>query len=347
MSQIAIVGAGVSGLATAWSLRASRIAATVFEKSRGYSGRAATRRRSDLCYDHGANYFKTPTPELQHVVQEALPSDELVAIERDVWTFDASGTVRPGDPSANADPKWTYRRGINTLGKELAGQAAADIRLETRIERVERTDDGWRLVDTSGTTHDSYDAVVFTPPAPQTQELVRASSMPQGAQDALLDGLGEAAYTSQFTIVLGFDRRLPRPDAFYALLNTDREHPIAWLSFEEDKPGHVPDGQSVVILQMAPHWTEAHFEADHGTLVHAAADLAEDLLGTPCTDPTWSDTQRWRYALPTTAANQAKLQTAEQERLFVTGDALVGKGRVHRALEEGLRCADRIEAHLG
>jgi len=30
----------------------------------------------------------------------------------------------------------------------------------------------------------------------------------------------------------------------------------------------------------------------------------------------------------------------------VTGDALVGKGRVHRALEEGLRCAERVQAYL-
>jgi hypothetical protein len=346
MSQLAIVGAGVSGLATAWSLRASRTAVTVFEKSRGYSGRAATRRRGDLCYDHGANYFKTPTPDLERIVQDELPSDDLVAIERDVWTFEKNGTIQPGDPASNADPKWTYRRGINTLGKHLAGQAAADVRLETRIERIERADGRWRLIDTGGTAYGPFDGVVLTPPAPQTQDLVRSSAIDQDAQHALLSGLGEAEYTSQFTIVLGYDRRLARPDDFYALLNTDREHAIAWLSFEEDKPGHIPEGQSVLILQMAPDWTEAHFEGDPDALVQKAAAHAEELLGTACTAPAWSDTQRWRYALPTTAADEATLQDAEAEGLFVTGDVLVGKGRVHRALEEGLRCAERVEAYL-
>ena len=346
MSRLAIIGAGVAGLATAWSLRASHTAVTVFEKSRGYSGRAATRRRADLCYDHGANYFKTPTPELERLVRDELPSDELVAIERDVWTFDASGTVQPGDPASNAESKWTYRQGINTLGKQLAGQAAADVRLQTQIERVERTDDGWRLIDTSGTVHGSFDGVVLTPPAPQTQDIVRASSMLPDVRDALLSGLGQAAYTSQFTLVLGYDRRLPRPGDFYALLNTDRDHAIAWLGFEEDKPGHIPDGQSVLILQMAPDWTEAHFEVAHDALVQEAARLAEDLLGTRCMDPAWSDSQRWRYALPTAAADDTTLQKAETEGIFVTGDALVGKGRVHRALEEGLRCAGRVQSYL-
>lgn len=345
MSRLAVIGAGVSGLAVAWALRAVPIAVTVFEKSRGYSGRAATRRRDGLCYDHGANYFKTHSPEIERLVRDQLPSGELAPIKRDVWTFDADGTLHEGDPSSNAETKWTYRRGINTIGKLLAGQAAADVRLQTRIERIEQHTDEWHIVDTDGTTYGAFDAVVFTPPAPQTQELLRASRLDGALQETLLGGLGEASYTSQFTIVLGYDRRLPRPGDFYALLNTDRAHPIAWLSFEEDKPGHVPAGQSVLTLQMAPEWTDAHFDAEASALVREAAPHAEQLLGVSCSDPVWHDHQRWRYALPTTSADDDALQEAESEGLFVAGDALVGKGRVNRALETGLRCAERIQAH--
>ena len=346
MSRLAIIGAGVSGLATAWALRASSIDVTVFEKSRGYSGRAATRRRENLCYDHGANYFKTHSPEIEQLVHEQLPSGDLVAIDRDVWTFDADGTLHGGDASANADAKWTYRRGINTIGKLLAAAADADVRLRTRIERVEAHDDGWKLFDIEETALGAYDAVVFTPPAPQTRALLQASVMDDGLRDTLLDGLADATYASQFTIVLGFDRTIPRPGNFYALLNTDRAHPMAWLSFEEDKPGHVPDGQSVVILQMAPDWTETHFDADRQTLATKAAAHAEQLLGATCSDPAWYDHQRWRYALPTASADRDALRKAEPSGLFVTGDALVGKGRVHRALETGLRCAERVRRQL-
>lgn len=346
MYRLAIVGAGVSGLATAWALRTADIAITVFEKSRGYSGRAATRRRDGLCYDHGANYFKLHSQELETLVREQLPSDELVTIDRDVWIFDAQGNLQEGDPASNAEAKWSYRRGINTIGKLLAAEARADVQRQTRVKRVDQRSNGWALTGQEGPLG-VFDGVVLTPPAPQTEALIRESDIGADLQQNLLDGIQPATYASQFTIVLGYERPIDRPGAFYALLNTDREHAIAWLSFEDDKPGHVPDGQSVLILQMAPDWTEARFEASPDALTEEGAALASDLLRTDCSDPTWTDHQRWRYAIPTAEADRDRLRRAEAAHLFVAGDALVGKGRVNRALETGLRCAEWIEAQIG
>ena len=344
MDRLAIVGAGVSGLATAWALRTEKVEITVFEKSRGYSGRAATRRRDGLCYDHGANHFKLHSDELETLIRDRLPSDELVEIERDVWTFDAEGTIQKGDPASNAVPKWTYRRVINTIGKLLAAEASAEVQRQTRVHRLVQEAKGWTVFDDVGDALGRFDGVVLTPPAPQTETLIRNSAIDDNLRAPILKGVQAANYTSQFTIVLGYDRVIERPGDFYALLNTDRDHSIAWLSFEEDKPGHVPEGQSVLILQMAPDWTEAHFDDTRDPLAAEAINLASDLLGTDCTDPAWTDHQRWRYALPTSAVDSGPLRDAEDAHLFITGDALVGKGRVNRALEAGLRCAERVKA---
>lgn len=347
MSHIAIVGAGAAGLATAWKLRTSSHTVTVFEKSRGYSGRAATRRRKGLCYDHGANYFKMHTPELERLIRDQLPSGELVTIDRDVWTFDATGRVQSGDPEANASTKWTYRKGINTIGKLLAAASSATIQLQTRVDRLEQRSGGWTVLDTDQVARGTFDAVVLTPPAPQTHDLIAASSVDGALHEALLDDLSTVRYTSQFTIVLGYEHEIHRPGDFYALLNTDGAHPVAWLSFEEDKPGHIPDGQSVLIVQMAPDWTDDHFEAPEAQLARAAATQASALLDVDCCDPAWFDTQRWRYALPQSAATLDALRRGEKAGLFVAGDALVGKGRVNRAIETGLRCGERVDAFLG
>lgn len=346
MYRLAIVGAGASGLATAWALRTADAEITVFEKSRGYSGRAATRRRDGLCYDHGANYFKLHSPEVERLVRDHLPSDELVTIDRDVWTFDAAGSIQEGDSASNADAKWTYRRGINTLGKLLAADASADVRRQTRVQHLDHQADGWAVYDTESAELGTFDGVVLTPPAPQTKAIVQNSTLRDGLEAQLLDGLQPASYASQFTIVLGYTQSIERPGDFYALLNTDRNHPIAWLSFEEDKPGHVPEGQSVLILQMAPDWTGAHYEESHDALVARAVDLAGELLRTDCSAPDWTDHQRWRYALPTAAADAERLLDADAAHLFVTGDALVGEGRVNRALEAGLRCGERIRSAM-
>lgn len=346
MASLAIVGAGASGLAAAWALRDTSLSVTVFEKSRGYSGRAATRRRNGTRYDHGANYIKPTSERITTLLTEHLPTDELEDIGRAIWTFDADGTVSPGDRETNQEPKWTYRSGIHTLGKHLAAAADATVHLQTRIAALEVEDTVWTLADTDGERHGPFDAVLLTPPAPQTAALLRASTMPDALQDTLVDGVDAASYTSQFAFILSYDTPIPRPDGVYALLNTDRQHPIAWLSFEDDKPGHVPKGESLLIAQMAPDWTTARMEDPPDALVDEVVPEVANVLDADLGAPAWFDTQRWRYALPTKAADADALAAGAPYGLFFAGDALVGRGRVGRALETGLDAADAIRRTL-
>lgn len=339
--RLAIVGAGMSGLAAAWALRTSAIAVTVFEKSQGVSGRAATRRAHGVRYDHGANYFKTDTARIRHVIHEALPTGDLVEIPGPVWTFTARGAIQPGDPEANAAAKWTYRDGISTLGKLLAAEAEATVRRRTRVQRLILRSDGWHVHVEDGDVG-PFDAVLLTPPAPQTVDLLSQSAVDDDVKMPVLNGLRAAAYQSQFAVVLGYDRPISGPGNFFALLNTDRQHAIAWLSFEEDKPGHVPAGQSVLIVQMAADWTQAHYEAPQDELVARTVPIVKNLLGVPIGTPAWADHQRWRYALPTCAAETDAIRRGERAGLFIAGDALVGAGRVQRALGTGLDAAERI-----
>ena len=51
MEKVAIIGAGISGLALANKLK-NHFEVVVFEKSRGYGGRVATRRSGAVSYTH-------------------------------------------------------------------------------------------------------------------------------------------------------------------------------------------------------------------------------------------------------------------------------------------------------
>ena len=53
-TSVAIVGAGLSGLSCAHALQAQGVKVTVFDKSRGVSGRMSTRRGDGWQADHGA-----------------------------------------------------------------------------------------------------------------------------------------------------------------------------------------------------------------------------------------------------------------------------------------------------
>lgn len=346
MTRLAIIGAGLAGLAAGWALRDAGLEITIFEKRGELSGRAATRHARGVIYDPGAQYFKTPTPAAAEVVLHRLSTDGLVDIGRPVWIFDSGGRIQPGDPVENAAPKWVYRDGISRLGKRLAEGARAVIQTGIGVARIEQTLWGWQLVGDQGNDLGLFEAVLLTPPAPQAAELVEASRMDAGLRETLSDGLRRATYRSLLSVTFAFSRPVPRPGDFYALVNTDREHPISWLAFEEDKPGHVPAGQTVLIVQMAPEWSVAHFSLPLDDLWPAVAALAGELLGCDLDAPAWSDLERWRYALPNTLADREALAQGEPAGLFFAGDALAG-GRVHLALESGLAAAAAIRASLG
>ena len=350
MRNFAIIGAGLAGLSAAWALReeTSReeaFSVTLFEKSRGVSGRAATRGRRGVRYDHGANYFKTERARVQRLVQDALPTDDLAEISGDVWTFDAEGRIEEGNPGHNQAPKWTYRSGISTLGKLLADAAGAPLHLETRVERLEQRGEDWRVVDTDGHAFGPFDAVLVTPPAPQSAALIEASAMQDEAlQQTLANALAAASYRTQLTVVLAYEKKIGRPGNFYALLNTDGAHDVAWLGFEEDKPGHVPPGQSVLVAQMAPDWSAPRFDAPLEALAPEVVAQNEALLQADLGAPAWADKQGWRYALPNEAADAEALGQGAAAGLFFAGDALAGAGRVARALETGLDAAAQLQA---
>jgi predicted NAD/FAD-dependent oxidoreductase len=345
--QVAIVGAGAAGAGAAYALRETETAVTVLEKSRGVGGRAATRRRNDCVYDHGANYTKPDDARVRTLIEELLDTEGLTDIDEAIWTFDQEGEISEGKDED--DHKWTYEEGLTQLAKRLFDRTDADVRTETRVEGIERNGDGdegnWQPVDADGEALGSYDAVVLTPPAPQTAEIVDSSALDEGLRGELVEEIGSVSYRTQITAVLHYPFAIDPP--YYALVNTDHDHDIAWLSREECKAGHVPDGECLLIAQMAPGWSLERYEEPEAEITGAAADLVGELFDEErFTDPDWTDIQHWRFALPEGEANADVLAGAEDEGLFFAGDWVVGEGRVHEALGNGLEVGEQVAQRL-
>ena len=128
----------------------------------------------------------------------------------------------------------------------------------------------------------------------------------------------------------------------HALLNEDRRHAIAWIGFEGDKAGHVPSGQTILVVQMSPDWTMRKSEAEREALLPEVMRELRSVLQVP--DPDWWDSQRWRYALPLSSWDPFSLKPFEAEGLFFAGDGQAGKGRVALAIRSGLDAAGRMLA---
>ncbi|MDG5759991.1 FAD-dependent oxidoreductase [Natronococcus sp. A-GB1] len=343
MKRIGIVGAGVGAAGAAFALEESTddVSVTVLEKSGGLCGRAATRRRDDVVYDYGANYLKAGDERVVELVTETLPTEGLVDIDEPVWTFDRGGAIEPGRDAD--DHKWTYRRGLTQLAKRLFARTDAMIHRETRVERLVRDEDAgtWTLEDAAGNPWGPYDVVLLNPPAPQTAALLESSVWESDRRESLLEAIAEVSYRRVWTGVFRYPFELDVP--YYALVNTDKDHEIGWVSREECKPDHVPDGDSLLIVQANHEWSVDHYDRDpERNLAELAALTAGLLEDDRLTEPEWTDHQGWRYAIPEGGVSSDSLERAESEGLYCVGDWTAGEGRIHAALRNGLEVGERI-----
>lgn len=335
--RVAVVGAGLAGLGAACVL-AGHAPVTLVEKSRGPSGRAATRRRDGVTYDFGANFIDlAASDEVRALLGRIVPAGEFVPVEGAIWTHDEHGARAPGRPSEGE--RASLRDGLNRLGHRLLEASGAELLRQTRAHGVRRTGAAWWVDQEDGDALGPFEAVVLTPPAPQAADLLGPD------EAALREALRSTPYLAQFCVVLALPHGLPAHDGVYAYLNTDKQHPIAWLSFESRKAGHVPAGQETLVVQMAPAWTEAHYETPPERVATEAARLAAALLEADI-DVAWHDVQRWRYALPQQALDAGVARAAEARGLFVASDAVLGKGRAAGALQVGLTVGERVAAWL-
>jgi renalase len=346
MTRLAIVGAGPAGLTAARALRRSRpqLEIAIYEKSRGLGGRVATRRRDGFAFDHGAQVIKAPSDAVRRLLEEELDAADLRRVERPVWVFDASGAVSPGDQALNAETSYCYRDGNNRLGKLLAD--GLDVRREVRIASLARgaSAQSFTLYDAGGAEVGEADVVLLTAPAGQSAEIVAASELDAGLKERLAGELGRGVYRRCVSLALAYARPLERP--YYALVNADRGHPVAWLALEHTKgPDRCPPGHSLLIAQMAPGWSREHWDAPADAIGPTVAGLASALVGEDLGEPLWYDRQGWRYSQPDAACDFDALNDTGAG-LFFAGDFAARQGRVHLAIESGWRAAARIDAFL-
>lgn len=344
--KLSIIGAGVSGLAAAYQLHhtAPSLHVECFEKSRGLGGRSATRRKEGVIFDHGAQFFRTQDAGQLAFFRDTLPAEFLVDIESPVWIHDANGTVSPGDSSQNSLEKLTYIPGMNYLGKLLKPQSL-QVHQQQRIHHVAYANHTYTLYDSENQILGQSDALLLTPPGPQTVDIIAASDIDDHIKTIVQAAYAPVVYRPCISFTVCFPVRIQTP--FYALVNPDRGHPISWLAVEHAKhPDRVPATQTAVTIQLAPQASRTHWDDSVDQLMEQFLPHIATLLSQQLPDPLWGDRQGWRYALPDGRADLSALQSFEQSHhLYFSGDALVGIGRLHLAIRAGFEVADRIARH--
>ena len=284
---IAIIGAGMAGLACAEALAERNLPTQLFDKGRGPGGRMSTRRVEvpspdggtlTLAFDHGAQYATARHPAF------------VARMKR----WEAEGHAARW-PAAGPDA-WVGTPGMNALVKAMA--ADHPVRWGTRVERIERANDGWRLVgaQTDGDLDEpGFDAVVIAVPAEQVAPLARPHA----------PALAERAEASRsrpcWTVMAAFDTPLPGPDILRPGAGLVEGGPLGWAARDSAKPGRSAEAECWV-LQATPAWSAAQLEAEPEAIVPALLTALAESARAPLPHPLTASAHRWRYARADAAA---------------------------------------------
>lgn len=329
---LAIVGGGVAGAGVAFALRATDHRVEVFERAASLGGRTTARQRDGCTYDPGANYLKAVDPQVNRVVTQTLDTSGLVDVQSPVWTFDETGTIAPGDD--RDDHKWTYETGLSTLVERLLASTSASVSSSTPVTHLDGVGDEWDLYQEAESLG-RFDRVVLTPPAGQTASLLAASGWRSPLKHRLVTALEAVPYRPVVSAILHYPFRIDQP--YYALVNTDGAHAISWLSREEEKDGHVPSGESLLIVQFAPAASARQLNSPAETVCAEAGRAVAALLDDErLATPDWTDCVRWHQALVDESVASEPISDAAEADLWFAGDWIPGEARVHAALQSGL-----------
>lgn len=284
--RVAVIGAGMAGLACARELQGRGCTVEIFEKSRGPGGRMPTRwvgqSASEGGFDHGAQYFSAEHPVFLRTVSEAAQAGAVMAWEGQVVDL-AYNQITPRPP---ASPRWVGIPGMSAFGSHLA--KGLTLHRQTRVQSFSRKAGTWTLetVATSGAQASlaGWDWVVTAVPAEQAADLLRAST-------SLSQAAATVTSVPNWTVMLEFAQPLVVPfDGAFV-----HDSPLGWVARDSSKPGRL-DGERWV-LQATSHWSEAHLEMPPDDAAALLTDVFLAALGLSVV-PTALRAHRWRYSTP-------------------------------------------------
>jgi renalase len=322
---IAVIGAGMAGIACARGLRAAGHAVQLFDKGRAPGGRVATRRATladgtTLQFDHGAQYASARDPAFAEALR-------------------AAGAAPWPDPT-----RFVGTPGMSALARALA--AGLEIATLRHVAAITGGPGAWMLrhhdamavrpgrplpADAAARLDGPFAAVAVTIPAPQALPLVADLSAGLGKS---VDGIGIAPC---WTVMAAFPARLALPD----WLRPGDGGELGWAAREGAKPGRA-QGPERWVIQGGPAWSRARLEALPEQVIPALLAALANRAAAPLPEPVHTAAHRWRYALVERALGVPCLWDATA-RIGFASDGCLG-GRVEAAWESGLALAAAMRA---
>jgi renalase len=322
--RVAVVGAGISGVAAALALHGHGIETVVLDRGHRIGGRMAARtlRDTGLAYDGrvvdvGAAYLTAADPAFGAVVDSWLAR----GLVRE-WT-DTFHVSSPDGPQGVVTGPMRYAApaGLRGLVEDLAADLPVVVNPH-EVENVDRLDEGVLVDD------ERYDAVVLAMPGPQAADLL-------AADDPAAADLARQRWDPVLTVVAAYDERCWHD--FDAMFVNDS----VVLAFAADDGRRRGDDAPVLVAHSGAVLAAGHLD-DPASASGALLEALEHAVGATA-KPTWFDVRRWslakpRWQMPTTYSFDGVVG--------LCGDAWGGVARVETAWLSGHELGSVVAARL-
>lgn len=340
---IAVIGAGIAGMACARTLAQAGHVVTVFEKSRGAGGRMSTRSSEFGSFDHGSQYFTVRDARFEKTL---ATSPELVRrwSANTVRILDEAGRV----VASSLPPKeahWVAIPGMNALVRHWAQplQDRGQIHFQTQVTRIQKdvlSPKRWQLQtegpgESSGAqaVYSGFDAVVMAVPSVQAHALLMSSQIAK----PLMGEISKVSVAPCWTLMVAFPQasqpNLPHLGPQWNAARSTH-HRIAWLARESSKPGR--GGVERWTVQASPDWSQRHLEDDAERVKAKLLKAFTEVTGIRA-QPPFAEVHRWRYAQTTEPLGKSHLWDAKLG-IGACGDWCLGH-RVEDGFVSGLELA--------
>lgn len=316
---LVIIGAGICGLTIGKALTSSSTSFKIFEKSRAYGGRVATRRINGQSVDHGAQYFTVSNPKFRDFVKEY---EELGIIKQwaskfNVW--DGQKLMFEGQ----ATPRYICPKGFTDLPKELA--KVIPVSREIKITEANQENGVWKLL-TDTSLEIEADKIISTAPLHQTLDLFS-----DYLAEEQINKLNNIQYDACLSVILVYEntKHIPWKGIFWNTGNV-----LSWVANDSSK--RINSNYSVIVAQCQPEFSKKYFDSSEEEVVNLITNELKQVLPSWIDNPTESQVKKWRYSKANSYLGEPYLEAADG-KLILTGDWCL-ESKIESAFVCGLNC---------
>lgn len=295
---------------------------TIFEKSKGYGGRMATRyagKDLDSKMDHGLSYFGVKSDEFREFTAELLDKD-LVQTWGDNFVAYDGQKILSSPPNRSGRALYTSTEGMNKIGKYLGRWV--DIQTESKVggltyfgtNRSKKR--SWMMNLTSSKTFGA-DAVIIALPAPQAYGVV-ASTIDETNTLKIVRQIDEISYRPAFSLMAGYGSQ-DVPEWQGVICNNS---PLEFISNENLK---LDTQETSFVIHASESFTREHRNQDEETVSNKMLDAFAEIAGGWAATPEWHQLHFWRYSRAEKVLNSPYLELEDEDApLALVGDYLNG-----------------------